>query len=76
VGSAGTGLANISTEFSFTDFLPDDAPFAVTLEIIQDEFSGGFGETTQVLVEGDALASPAGFNALAAAIDAMADTPT
>jgi len=69
------GLSNISTEFSFTDFLPDDAPFAVTLEIIQDEFSGGFGETTQVLVEGDALASPAGFNALAEAVDAMADTP-
>jgi uncharacterized protein len=68
------GLANISTEFSFTDFLPDDAPFAVTLEIIQDEFSGGFGETTQVLVEGEALTEPAGFNALAAAIEGMADT--
>jgi predicted RND superfamily exporter protein len=68
------GLSNISTEFSFTDFLPEDAPFAVTLEIIQDEFGGGFGETTQVLVEGDRLGEPAGFNALAAALDAMADT--
>ena len=73
-GFGWLGLANISTEFSFTDFLPDGAPLVVTLEIINDEFSGGFGETTQVLVEGDALASPAGFNALAAAADAMADT--
>jgi uncharacterized protein len=69
------GLSNISTEFSFTDFLPDDAPFAVTLEIIQDDFGGGFGETTQVLVEGDALAEPAGLNAVAAAIESMVDTP-
>jgi predicted RND superfamily exporter protein len=69
------GLSNISTEFSFTDFLPDDAPFAVTLEIIQDEFGGGFGETTQVLVEGDAIAEPDGFNALVDAIEAMGDTP-
>ena len=69
------GLANISTEFSFTDFLPDDAPFAVTLELIQDEFGGGFGETTQVLIEGDALAEPDGFNALVDAVEAMSDTP-
>ena len=69
------GLSNISTEFSFTDFLPDDAPFAVTLEIIQDDFGGGFGETTQVLIEGDALAEPAGLNAVATAIESMVDTP-
>jgi uncharacterized protein len=68
------GLSNLSTEFSFTDFLPPDAPFVVTLTIIEDEFAGGFGETTQVLVEGDALAGPAGFNALVDAVDAMADT--
>jgi predicted RND superfamily exporter protein len=69
------GLNNISTEFSFTDFLPDDAPFAVTLELIQDEFGGGFGETTQVLIEGDALAEPAGFNAIVDAVEGMSDTP-
>jgi predicted RND superfamily exporter protein len=68
------GLANISTEFSFTDFLPDDAPLTVTLDILAEEFDGGFGETTQVLVEGEALATPAGFNALADAVRAMADT--
>jgi len=69
------GLSNISTEFSFTDFLPDDAPLAVTLEIISEEFAGGFGETTQVLIEGEELSGPTGFNALAAAIAAMSDTP-
>jgi uncharacterized protein len=69
------GLANISTEFSFTDFLPEDAPATVTLNILTEEFGGGFGETTQVLVEGDALATPEGFNALAGAVAAMADTP-
>ncbi len=69
------GLSNISTEFSFTDFLSEDAPFVVTFELIQDEFGGGFGETTQVLIEGEALREPAGFNALADAIAAMSDTP-
>ncbi len=68
------GFANISTEFSFTDFLPDDAPFAVTFELVQDEFGGGFGETTQVLIEGDGLARPAGFNAISDAVAAMAGT--
>jgi len=68
------GLANISTEFSFTDFLPDDAPFTVTLEILTEEFDGGFGETTQVLIEGESLATPAGFNAVADSVAAMADT--
>jgi uncharacterized protein len=74
-GLGYVGLTNISTEFSFTDFLPADAPAVVTLEIIQEEFGGGFGETTQVLVEGGDLATPAAFNAIAAATDNMADTP-
>jgi len=69
------GLANISTEFSFTDFLPDDAPTVQTLAILEEEFDGGFGETTQVIVEGDDLATPAVFNAIAAATAAMTDTP-
>ena len=69
------GLANISTEFSFTDFLPEDSPVVATLDLIEAEFGGGFGETTQVLVEGDDLATPAAFNALADAAREMADTP-
>lgn len=68
------GLSNLPTEFSFTDFLPEDSPIVETLTIIEEEFAGGFGETTQVLIEGD-LASPEAFNALGAAVVAMTDTP-
>lgn len=76
LGGAGwVGFTNLETKFSFTDFLPPDAPQVLTLELISERFSGGFGETTQVLVEGDALATPDGLNALAAAIDDMVDTP-
>jgi uncharacterized protein len=68
------GLSNISTEFSFTDFLPDDSPVVQTLDIIEEEFGGGFGETTQVLIEGEDLATPEAFNAVVDATQDMADT--
>ena len=67
------GLTNISTEFSFTDFLPEGSPTIETYNIINDEFGGGFGETTQVLVEGD-LSDPATYNAMAASSANMTDT--
>ncbi len=76
LGGAGwVGFTNLETKFSFTDFLPPDAPQVLTLELISERFSGGFGETTQVLVEGDAIATPAGMNALAASIEDMVGTP-
>jgi len=76
LGGAGWfGFTNLETKFSFTDFLPPDAPQVLTLELISDRFAGGFGETTQVLVEGDALATSDGMNALADAVDALATTP-
>lgn len=68
------GLANISTEFSFTDFLPEDSEIVQTFNLLTDEFGGGFGETTQVLVEAD-IGDPAVYNAIAAATANMADTP-
>jgi len=68
------GLANISTEFSFTDFLPDDSEYVQTFDTLADAFGGGFGETTQVLVEGD-TATPDAYNAMAAVAQNMADTP-
>ncbi len=73
-GLGFVGFTNLSTEFSFTDFLPEDSPVVQTLDTIQDEFAGGFGETTHVLVEDADLASPEVFNALASATEAMADT--
>ncbi len=76
LGGAGwVGFTNLETRFSFTDFLPPDAPAVLTLELISERFSGGFGETTQVLVEGEALATPAGMNALADALDGLVGTP-
>jgi uncharacterized protein len=69
------GLSNISTEFSFTDFLPEDAPVVQTLATIEEAFGGGFGETTQVLVEEADLGDPAVFNAFGDVAAALGDTP-
>ncbi len=55
------GLTQLETKFSFTDFLPEDSEVVATFNILQEEFGGGFGETTQVLVqapEGGNLATP------------------
>ncbi len=68
------GLSNISTEFSFTDFLPDDSEFVQTFDLLNEEFGGGFGETTQILLEGD-VATPEVYNAIAATTQNMVDTP-
>ena len=52
LGGAGFyGFTQLETRFSFTDFLPDDSVYVGTLEILADDFGGGFGEQTQVLVE-------------------------
>jgi len=52
LGAAGFyGFTQLETRFSFTDFLPDDSEYVGTLEILGDDFGGGFGEQTQVLVE-------------------------
>jgi uncharacterized protein len=67
------GLSNISTEFSFTDFLPEDSPVVQTLDTIEEEFGGGFGETTQVLVEDADLDRPGGVQRLG---DAAGSSPT
>jgi uncharacterized protein len=69
------GLSNIATEFSFTDFLPEDSPVVATLDTIEEEFGGGFGESTQVLVEDINLGTAAGFNAIADVTAELGDTP-
>lgn len=45
------GFSQLETRFSFTDFLPEDSPYVETLDLLESEFGGGFGEQTQVLVE-------------------------
>jgi len=61
------GLAQLETRFSVTDFLPSDAPGIRALEILQEEFGGGLGESTQVLIEGEDLSTPEIHNALVSA---------
>lgn len=70
------GFTQLETRFSFTDFLPEDAPAVETLELLETEFGGGFGEQSQVLVsapEGETLASGEYFNLMVAATRALAD---
>ncbi len=62
LGGAGYyGFSQLETEFSFTDFLPEDSPYIETLDVLESEFGGGFGEQTQVLIQpGDAQPIDAG----------------
>ncbi len=73
-GLGAWGLTNLSTTFSFTDFVPDGSPLLTTFDTIVDEYGGGFGERTHVLIEGD-VATPEVHNGLALAYANMSDTP-
>lgn len=66
-------FSNLETIFEFTDFLPEDNPVVQTLDLLTEEFGGGFGETTSVLIEGDDLATPEVHNALIESINNLAD---
>lgn len=64
-GLGAYGFTQLETRFSFTDFLPEDAPAVETLDLLESEFGGGFGEQSQVLVtapEGGDLATGEYFN--------------
>ena len=66
-------FTNLETIFEFTDFLPEDNPVVKTLDLLSEEFGGGFGETTSVLIEGDDLATPEIHNALIASINNLSE---
>ncbi len=68
------GLTNLSTAFSFTDFVPEGSELLTTFDTLTEDYRGGFGERTQVLVEGD-VATVDAHNGLVTAYDNMADTP-
>lgn len=73
LGVAGFwGFTQLETRFSFTDFLPDDSEYVETLDILAEDFGGGFGEQTKVLVEptGDGLTGTV-HNALVTANDEL-----
>ena len=65
-------FTNLDTVFNFTDFLPEDDQVVATLAVLTDEFGGGFGETTTVLLEGEDLATPEIHNAIIDAINNLA----
>ena len=67
------GTTQLSTEFSFTDFIPEGSAVLETVDALDEQFAGGFGERTQVLIEGD-VATPVVHNASVAAWQNMADT--
>ena len=71
------GFTQLETRFSFTDFLPDDSEYIGTLDILTEDFGGGFGETTDVLVEATPEQGIDGsvHNALVAANAALVDVP-
>jgi hypothetical protein len=67
------GLNQLEVRFSFTDFLPSDAPGVRALNILEEDFGGGLAESTQVLIEAEDLSSPQIHNALVSAQMGLAD---
>jgi uncharacterized protein len=67
----GWGLSQLEVRFSFTDFVSEEAPAAVTMNTIIDRFGGGFGESTDVLVTGE-VATAEVHNALVDAVEDLA----
>jgi predicted RND superfamily exporter protein len=57
------GTSRLEASFSFIDFVPVTSPYRATFETLIDDFGGGFGEETSVLIEGD-VATPAAYNAM------------
>ena len=62
--AAGAGVTQLSTEFSQTDFFPENSRALEAFEVIEGQFGGGLDETTRVLVEGDVV-STQGLQAIA-----------
>jgi predicted RND superfamily exporter protein len=73
-GLGAYGLSQLKTTFSFIDFLPADSPSVVAFKTLDREFSGGFGEQTNVLIKGD-VASPGAYAAMLDASNSLSDTP-
>jgi predicted RND superfamily exporter protein len=71
-GLGAYGLTQLSTEFSFTDFIGEDEPILETYETLQADFGGGFGETTTVVFDGD-VATPEAHNAMVDALENLGD---
>ncbi len=70
------GFTQLETRFSFTDFLPEDAPALETMELLEQDFGGGFGEQTYILLTADDgvdLATGAAWNRMVAANERLGE---
>ena len=72
-GFGAWGTTNLETEFSFLDFIPTTSPLRATFETLLTDFGGGFGENTQVLIEGD-VATAEVWNEMVIANSNLTDT--
>lgn len=71
-GLGAFSMTNLSTEFSFLDFVPTTSPLRDTAVTVNDRFD--FPETTSVLVKGE-LASGESWNSMLESYSAAADVP-
>ena len=67
-GAGGYGFTQLDSEFNLTDFVPQDEPLLDTFDTLEEEFDGGFDETTEVLLTGQ-LATPDAHDATVQAIE-------
>jgi uncharacterized protein len=76
-GLGELGRQQLETAFSFTDFVPIDDPLVDTFETLTEDFGGGFGETTNILVggAGESIASVSVHNAQVDAWEGLGSTP-
>ncbi|MFA9445849.1 RND family transporter [Egicoccus sp. AB-alg6-2] len=49
----GVGATGLSTEFSQTEFFPEDSEALALLDLVDEAFGGDLTETTRILVQGD-----------------------
>ena len=68
------GSTQLETKFSFLDFIPVTSPLRATFEGLIADFGGGFGENTQVLIEGN-VATAGAWNAMVTSNRQVTDTP-
>ena len=73
-GAGVFGLANLDTEFSSAAFVPDDAQILQTYDTLDRQYESGFGEITDVLIEG-AVLTPQAHNALVGSVANLNDNP-
>ena len=66
------GFTQLDSEFELTDFVPRDEPQLATFELLEEEFDGGFAESTQVLLTGD-LATPDAHDAVLDSLEEVSD---